>query len=260
MIRQRRNRKYIYSTAAYWDSKARASTGSTVSMWPNQALNRLYEREQEERIRRYLGRVEGSALLDLGCGTGRFSRKFAAEGARVTGVDVSEGALEIARRESPSGNPVYSCGSVLDLADDHAYDVIFTLGVLTVACLDKKQLLDALLRIRRALRENGRLLVADPIHRGFLHRVLDLDLPGFLSVMRQAGFRVEATAPLHFWPARLALCYFSCPAWLTAPLYHLGQAAMKIPGLSRLGDYWAILAYPIQSVSNGGESDAREDG
>jgi len=246
MIRQRRDRKYIYSTAAYWDSKARAGGGTTVSMWPNQALNRLYEEEQEKLFSHYLGEIQGSALLDLGCGTGRFARKFAAQGARVTGVDVSEGALSIARRESLSGNPVYDRGSVLELADEHVYDVIFAMGVLTVACLDEKQLLDALSRIRRALRTNGRLVLAEPIHKGFLHRVLELSLPEFLSVMQRAGFEVRMAAPLHFWPARLMLCYFRWPAWLTTPLYHLGQAVMKLPGLSKLGDYWGILAHPIQ--------------
>ena len=249
MIRQRRNRKNIYSTEAYWDSKARTLQGTSVSMWPNRCLNRLYEREEEDVIRRYFGDIEGSVLLDLGCGTGRFSRRFAAQGARVTGVDFSSRALEIAKRQSSGDNPAYRHGSVVGLTEENAYDVVFTWGVLTVACSDKDQLLDALIRMRKALREHGRLLLTEPIHRGFLHRVLELDLAEFLSVMTQAGFAVRATAPLHFWPMRLALCYISWPAWLTVPLYHLGQAAMRVPGLSGLGDYWAILAYPMPNDS-----------
>ena len=121
----------------------------------------------------------------------------------------------------------------------------FVLGVLTVACRDKDQLLDALIRIRRTLRANGRLLLTEPIHRGFLHRVLNLDLKRIV-VMREAGFEVQATR-LDFWLMRLALCYVPLPDWITVPLYHLGQTAMKIPGLSRLGDYWAILAFPGKS-------------
>jgi len=246
MIEQRRNRKNIYSTQAYWDSKAAAYDGTAVSMWHNQALNRLYEREQQKVTDDYLGDVGGLTLLDLGCGTGRFARKFAAQGARVTGVDFSAGALAIAQRQSPGGNPTYRHGSVLALEDENAYDVIFTWGVLTVACCNRDQLLDALIRIRKALRANGRLLLTEPIHRGFLHRVLELDRREFLFIMRQAGLDVRAAVPLHFWPMRLALCYISWPAWFTVPLYHFGQAAMKIPGLSKLGDYWAILARPAQ--------------
>jgi 2-polyprenyl-3-methyl-5-hydroxy-6-metoxy-1,4-benzoquinol methylase len=242
MIYQRRHRKNLYSTAAYWDSKAHSFDDTAVSMWPNRALNSLYQREQEELTSRYLGDIGGLVLLDLGCGTGRFSRRFAHEGARVTGIDFSPVSLAIAIRMSSGDNPSYRRGSVFELPDDDAYDVIFTWGVLTIACLDKNQLVDVLVRIRRALRPAGRLLLTEPIHRGFLHRVLPLALPEFLSAMQQAGFEIKATAPLHFWPMRLALCYISLPAWLTVPLYHLGQAAMKVPGLSRLGDYWAILA------------------
>jgi 2-polyprenyl-3-methyl-5-hydroxy-6-metoxy-1,4-benzoquinol methylase len=255
VIRQRRNREKLYSTAAYWDSKANSYNETAVSMWPNRALNGLYESEQKELIISHLGDVSGIALLDLGCGTGRFSRWFAVQGSQVTGVDFSAGALNIAALQYPSDNPSYRQGSVFELTDEDTYDLVFTWGVLTIACRDKDQLLDSLIRIRRALRADGRLLLTEPIHRGVLHRVLNLDLSEFLAVMREAGFEVQATTPLHFWPMRLALCYISWPAWMTVPLYHLGQAAMKIPGLSRLGDYWAILACPLSPLSSNNPSD-----
>jgi len=246
MIEQRRNRKNLYSTNAYWDSKAAAYDESAVSMWPNKALNKLYEEEQQRVVGRNMGDVTGLELLDLGCGTGRFSRWFARRGAQVTGIDFSAGALAIARKQSQGNNPTYRHGSVFELAEEQAYDLIFTWGVLTIACCDRDQLLDALTRIRRALRPDGRLLLTEPIHEGFLHRVLNLNLAEFLAVMGAAGFQVQATAPLHFWPARLALAYVPWPTWITAPLYRVGQAAMKLPGLTSLGDYHAILARPAE--------------
>jgi 2-polyprenyl-3-methyl-5-hydroxy-6-metoxy-1,4-benzoquinol methylase len=245
-VRQRRDRKNIYSTEAYWDSKAVAYADTAVSMWPNQALTQVYDREQKELIGSLLGDVRGLSLLDLGCGVGRFSRWFTAQGASVAGVDFSSGALEIAKRQSPNGNPAYRCASVFELEDENAYNVVFVWGVLTLACVDKSQLLAALKRVRRALRQDGRLFLTEPIHRGFLHRVLDLDLREFLSVVREAGFEVRSITPLHFWPMRLLLCYVSWPSWFTTPLYHLGQAVMKLPGFSRLGDYRAILAHPTE--------------
>lgn len=45
---------------------------------------------------RLLGRGTGR-LLDVGCGTGRFAEKFAQYGWTVTGVDISEDMLRIAR-------------------------------------------------------------------------------------------------------------------------------------------------------------------
>ena len=249
MVRQRRAREDLYSQEDYWDAKAEKYDDTAISMWPNKKLNQLLETEQKEVIGRYLGNIEMTDLLDLGCGTGRYSRWFVSRGAKVVGVDFSEGSLTVARRLSNSGNPIYRHGSVFELTEEFMFDVAFVMGVLTVACRNDAELLDALRRIRRSLKPGGRLLLTEPIHRGFLHRVLDLGLPQFLDVMRKAGFEVKAVTPLHFWPMRLALSYVPWPAWVTVPIYHLGQAMMKLPGLSRLGDYWAILAYPSAPVS-----------
>ncbi|HEX8692254.1 MAG TPA: class I SAM-dependent methyltransferase [Longimicrobium sp.] len=43
------------------------------------------------------GDVAGSRVLDLGCGQGFFTRQLARRGARVTGVDLSDRLLELAR-------------------------------------------------------------------------------------------------------------------------------------------------------------------
>lgn len=42
--------------------------------------------------------LPGSHILDMGCGTGRHSVEFAKRGYRVTGVDLSEGMLNQARK------------------------------------------------------------------------------------------------------------------------------------------------------------------
>jgi len=45
----------------------------------------------------HLGDLRGARVLDLGCGTGFMSCLFAAAGAQVDAVDVSESSLEVAR-------------------------------------------------------------------------------------------------------------------------------------------------------------------
>jgi 2-polyprenyl-3-methyl-5-hydroxy-6-metoxy-1,4-benzoquinol methylase len=242
LLAQRRNRRDIYSTAAYWDSKAHSYEDAAVSMWPNESLNRLYDTEQKRMIALHIGDVAGLDFLDVGCGTGRLSRWFANSGARVAGIDFSDASLEIARRASDGDNPQYRHVSVFELSDENAYDIVLTWGVLTIACQDRDQLADALLRIQRAMRPSGKLFLMEPIHSGFLSRVLKLRLGDFVAVMKETGFEVHASAPLHFWPMRLALAYVPWPMWVTAPLYHIGQAAMRLPGLRRLGDYQMIVA------------------
>lgn len=57
----------------------------------------------------------GARVLDLGCGTGLpTAGQLAAAGLRVTGVDLSPGMLELARRNVPQAELV--CADITDLA------------------------------------------------------------------------------------------------------------------------------------------------
>ncbi len=46
--------------------------------------------------------VKGKSVLDLGCGSGIYTKKLASFGAKIVGSDLSSGLIEIARRENPS--------------------------------------------------------------------------------------------------------------------------------------------------------------
>jgi len=240
MFRNRRNRKQLYSTPDYWNSKAVELEGDAVSMWPNNNLNRLYHREQLSVIDALLPDVEGRSVLDIGCGTGRIARYLAGRGARVDGVDFSERAIEIARGLSTGPNPSYEVESMFNLSAVDRYDIVVSWGSVAIACKNADELGVAMAGIVRAARSGARILLLEPIHTGFLHRVLDLGIAEFADVMRAAGVSVTDIRPLHFWPARLALSYISLPNFVTAPGYRLGQSVMRTVPSLRLGDYTAI--------------------
>lgn len=56
-----------------------------------------------ELLCRHLDTTAGTSLLDVGCGGGWFTRRFAAAGLDVTGVDVDANALDFARQRSGPG-------------------------------------------------------------------------------------------------------------------------------------------------------------
>lgn len=236
----RLRRADVYSKADYWDQKAAELDGTQVSMWPNGALNRLYHDEQLEIVDRLLPSLEGKRVLDVGCGTGRMSRYAAERGAQVKGIDFSAGAIEIARRAGDGENPEYVVQSIFDLDERDRYDVVLSWGSVAVASRNASELRDAMERLYRALRPGGQILLLEPVHRGFLHRVLDMHVDRFVEVMEEASFEVREVIDMHFWPARLALAYLPVPEGLTRRGYALGQKLMKA-AFPRAGDYKAIF-------------------
>jgi SAM-dependent methyltransferase len=242
MYKNRRRREELYCTADYWDSKAAQHQGDAVSMWPNNHLNPFYQREQLAWIDRILPDVRGLSVLDIGCGTGRNSRYLASRGARVLGIDFSGRAVEIARRKADGLNPAYRVQSIFDLSDDCAFDVAISWGTVAIACRSRGELRSVMDRISASLKPGGKLLLCEPVHRGFLHRVLDMDKKQFIEVMTEAGFTIRETVDLHFWPMRLALAYVTWPRLITSTGYYFGQGVMALFGRKVLGDYKAIYA------------------
>lgn len=238
----RRNRAEVYSTASYWDRKARELQGEAVSMWPNNALNGLYHREQVELLDRVLGDPTGASILDVGCGTGRMSRHLAARGATVTGIDFAAEAVALARAASAGDNPMYRVQSLFDLQDDGVHDVVISWGTIAIACRTRDDLDAALTRLHRALKPGGRMILLEPVHRGFVQRVLPLDAGSFAAAMEGVGLTVEEVVEMHFWPARFALAYVAWPPALTRVGYRIGQLLLTVPGLRHLGDYKAFVA------------------
>jgi 2-polyprenyl-3-methyl-5-hydroxy-6-metoxy-1,4-benzoquinol methylase len=244
MLATRSNREAIYSMADYWDQKAVECQGDAISMWANNHLNRYYHREQMKLIERLLPNVAGIRVLDVGCGTGRTSRYLADRGATVSGIDFSAKAIEVAKRQSSGSNPEFKVQSVFDIDDQAQFDLALSWGTFVIAARNREELLHVLRRVQQALKPGGKLLLCEPIHKGFLHRVLNLGLREFNAVMVEAGFKVEEVHQLHFWPMRLCLAYVSWPKFITAAGYWIGQGAMGLFG-NVLGDYKAVLASRI---------------
>lgn len=245
MLKNRMQRESLYVKADYWDAKATQLDGKSISMWPNAHLNELYHSEQLSFLSRCLSslsHLSGRDLLDVGCGIGRFSRHMASLGYHVTGIDFSAETIKVARAMSRDEAIDYRVGSVFDLDDVERYDLALTWGCLTVACADEVALRAALMRIVNATRPGGALIFVEPIHQGFLHRVLDLRLDDFISILRSLNVEIVCVEQLHFWPVRLLLCYFDVPPRITQFLYALGQQLLSMGVLHDGGDYKAIVA------------------
>jgi SAM-dependent methyltransferase len=71
-----------------------------------------------------------SRILDAGCGTGTLALAFAGRGYEVTGLDLSESMLEVARKKDPGSRVRWVRGDVtsFELSSPAAFDVITCVG------------------------------------------------------------------------------------------------------------------------------------
>jgi SAM-dependent methyltransferase len=110
--------------------------------------------------------LEDQRILDLGTGTGVLARRFAVQGAEVSGIDISEGQLQMARAAAARD------GLQIDFArapaeaipfPDHQFDVVSANQCWLYFDLDK-----AIPEVTRVLRPGGQLLVS---HFSFMPRL-----------------------------------------------------------------------------------------
>ena len=160
----------MYSWKEYWANLA-ASYGCAdahgfsavlhpgAPVWFNATIDRLQERAWSKGLQ--LCQIKDDALvLDVGCGTGRWLRRYSERGLRPVGVDATEGMVQ---RAAGSG---LKCPLVVGLAqslpfDDAAFDLVSAVTVIQ-HILPTYQA-DALKEMTRVLRPGGHLLLLELI-------------------------------------------------------------------------------------------------
>jgi SAM-dependent methyltransferase len=105
--------------------------------------------ETEHRLlREALAPLPGESLIDVGCGTGYFTRRFARDGLAVTGVDPDPEMLEFARTHAAAGE-CYLRGDARCLPfPDRSFDLCVSV---TALCFirEESQALAEMLRVTR---------------------------------------------------------------------------------------------------------------
>jgi SAM-dependent methyltransferase len=96
----------------------------------------------------------GAAILDIGCGSGLFLKMAAAKGAGISGIDLSDALLKIARERNPSASLLNQDMAYLPFADQ-SFDLVTGFNSLQYA----DDITGVLKEIKRVLKDDGRLVI-----------------------------------------------------------------------------------------------------
>lgn len=100
----------------------------------------------------------GKKVLEIGCGTGEFTKRIAQTGADITAVDISPDLLEIARETTPNVNVRFHVQNVEKLDfEDGSFDVVIGSSI-----LHHLNLKPALKEVYRVLKIRGGVVFTEP--------------------------------------------------------------------------------------------------
>jgi ubiquinone/menaquinone biosynthesis C-methylase UbiE len=123
-------------------------------------LGELAYRRLLDQFQKRIRPKPGEHCVDMGCGTGAFTRRLHVFGLRLTGVDISSGCISMAKEKSAGEN--YCVGDLMNLDfEPESADIIMYSGVLH-HITERGERIRALQEGLRILKPNGRLFAYDP--------------------------------------------------------------------------------------------------
>jgi SAM-dependent methyltransferase len=196
--------------------------------WYDSPRGRWMGEREAAALLRLGGLREGMSVLDAGCGSGFFTRHFAAVGAAVVGLDRDSGMLAYARQRD--ARPPYVQGDLLALPfADRSFDVA---AAVTSLCFvaDERRALGELIRVAR------RAVVLGLLHRHSLLYLLKRGRGGYAGARWHTRDEIERLA--RGFPAVQAVIVESLLFWPGGA--GLGRLLERMPGLSDFGAFMAV--------------------
>jgi SAM-dependent methyltransferase len=223
------------------------------------SFNRWAYRVREARFSAAVGRLEldpaTSRVVDVGSGTGFYVDRWLQLGAAVTGIDLTETAVDHLRRAYPSATFLRA-----DIADPSSVgqigagtvDVVSAMDVL-FHIVDDSAFVTALSNIRDLLRPGGHLLYSDAFVHGPTRRVehrVSRSLSDVGAAMAEVGLDVVERRPF-FW-------LMNDPQDTRNPLFKglWYAAAAAISTSDRVGELAGRLLYPLELRLTAGRSES----
>lgn len=135
-----------------------ATSWGGVAEWYEKLLaeERTYQKEViSPNLLRLMEIKKGEAVLDLACGTGFFAKEFLKKGAKVTGVDISEELIAVAKKNVPGAEFTISPADSLPFLKEGSIDKV----AIVLAIQNIENMKGVFGECARVLNEQGKLFV-----------------------------------------------------------------------------------------------------
>ncbi len=163
IVLQQKPELFTPGEALFWDDPHISEQMLKAHLDPNtEAASRRPETidRSVQWIIETLALKAGDSILDLGCGPGLYTSRFARAGMHVTGVDYSHRSIEYATKYAKENNLEirYRYQNYLELSDENQFDA--ALLIYGDFCpLNPEQRAKLLQNVHRALKPNGRFIL-----------------------------------------------------------------------------------------------------
>src|SRR6201996_5283065 len=192
------------ASTIYWEHRARRfareSRGlkAVCSFGMPWFYNMAIDWCQRRALAPWLRRTTGKSVLDIGCGVGRWSLRFAARGCCVTGLDLSPFMVESARENAAAQGVecTFVSGDVREHNFGTRFDLIFCVTVIQ-HITDPAEAGRALANLARHLSPDGEMVLLEAAPMGDIRRCDTAifkarDFEWYVNALAAASLRIEA--------------------------------------------------------------------
>lgn len=132
-------------------------------------MNQIYERfsqveDTPRKINSFFEKRANGRILDLGCGTGKYTRLLSKEGSSYIGLDLSQDQINMAKTKSKKGRFICSSAEKISL-EDKSIDFGVACWVLGTILEDDRRL-KVVNEIKRVLDNKGEFYLIENDERG----------------------------------------------------------------------------------------------
>ena len=131
-------------------------------------------------------------VLEIGCGTGALAALLCERGVRVTGIDISDRMLAVARASAPGAEIVHMSATEIEKLEEGRFGRV--VATLALSELSLEELRHVLRKVSLVLKPEGTLVIADEVRpRGWWRRGLAIlvrwPLAALTFVLTRSGTR-----------------------------------------------------------------------